>query len=87
MHKTTRMFLSNLLTLIGVLAGLPAGRMISGLLTEALKMPSIYFEVHVQPRSYLLAGLISFSFALIVNIITNATLNKIDMVEALKSVE
>ncbi|MDL2213987.1 ABC transporter permease [Clostridia bacterium OttesenSCG-928-O13] len=76
-----------ILTAIGVLAGLPVGRAISGLLTEALKMPALYFAVYVKPSSYVLAGLISFSFALIVNAMTNRTLDKINMVEALKSVE
>lgn len=76
-----------ILTALGVLAGLPAGRLVSGLLTQVLKMPGVYFAVRVEPASYVIAGLISFSFALIVNFITNLTLNRINMVEALKSVE
>lgn len=76
-----------LLTGLGVLAGLPLGRWVSGLLTQALKMPSVYFAVYVRPESYLLAGVIAFSFALVVNLITNRALDRINMVEALKSVE
>lgn len=76
-----------ILTVMGVLIGLPVGRWISGLLTEALKMPSLYFAVSVHPVSYVIAGVLSFSFALVVNLMTNRTLNRIDMVEALKSVE
>lgn len=76
-----------ILTVMGVVAGLPVGRFISGLLTEALKMPSLYFAVSVHPISYVIAGVLSFSFALLVNLMTNRTLNHIDMVEALKSVE
>ncbi|MFV0351463.1 MAG: FtsX-like permease family protein [Oscillospiraceae bacterium] len=76
-----------ILTIIGVLLGLPAGRFISGLLTSVLKMPSLYFAVHVNAVSYLIAALLSLCFAVIVNLITNKSLDKIDMVEALKSVE
>ncbi len=76
-----------ILTAIGILVGLPVGWFLSGLLTTALVMPSMYFETYVAPISYGYAIIISFSFALIVNLITNRTLNKINMVEALKSVE
>ena len=76
-----------ILTAIGIGVGLPFGRFLSFLLTKALKMPSIYFASYVQPVSYLYAIGITFCFALIVNLITNRTLNKINMVEALKSVE
>lgn len=76
-----------ILTAIGILIGLPIGRLISGFLTTALQMPSIYFAVAVSPISYVFAAAIAFCFALFVNLITNRTLNDIDMVEALKSVE
>jgi len=76
-----------LLTGISVLAGMPLGYLLSGLLLYSLKMPSIQFVLIIRPQSYLFAGLISFSFTLIVNLITNRMLNKINMVEALKSVE
>lgn len=76
-----------ILTGIGILCGLPLGRVLSGMLTGALKMPSIHFAVTVYPVSYLYAALLSLCFALIVNFMTNRTLNQIDMVEALKSIE
>lgn len=76
-----------ILTGIGILCGLPLGRVLSGMLTSALKMPSIHFAVSVYPLSYLYAALLSLCFALIVNFMTNRTLNQIDMVEALKSIE
>lgn len=81
-HKETM-----LLTAAGILIGLPAGRIISEFLTIVLKMPSIYFAVHVETVSYLLTAAITFCFAVIVNVLTNRTLNRINMVEALKSVE
>lgn len=76
-----------ILSLIGIICGLPFGYALSGLLLNALKMPSLQFSLTIQPVSYLVSGLIAFSFALVVNLITNRTLDKIDMVEALKSIE
>ena len=76
-----------LLTVISVLVGMPLGYLLSGLLLGSLKMPSIQFVLIIRPQSYLIAGVISFSFTLVVNLITNRMLNKINMVEALKSVE
>ena len=75
------------LTLLGILSGLPLGTFLSNLLTSALKMPSMYFAAYIAPVSYLYAAVISLCFALAVNMITNRTLNRINMVEALKSVE
>jgi putative ABC transport system permease protein len=76
-----------LLTAAGILIGLPVGRFISGFLTIALNMPSIHFAVSVKPVSYLMTAALTFCFAVAVNWITNRTLNRIVMVEALKSVE
>lgn len=76
-----------ILTVIGILVGLPVGRMVSSLLTTALNMPSIHFAVYIEPVSYLFSVAITFCFAVIVNLITNRSLDRINMVEALKSVE
>ncbi len=76
-----------LLTIAGILLGLPLGHYLSKLLTVVLKMPSIYFAVHIEAVSYVISALITFCFALLVNLMTNRMLDRIDMVEALKSVE
>lgn len=81
-HKETL-----ILTLIGILGGLPLGRFLSGLFTIVLKLPSMYFAVHVEPASYLISSAITLCFALAVNLMTNRALNQINMVEALKSVD
>jgi len=52
-----------------------------------LNFPSIQFIVSVEPMSYLISAVISFGFAIIVNLMTNRTLNHIDMVKATKSGE
>jgi len=76
-----------ILTVIGIILGLPVGRFFSGLLTMVLKMPSVYFAVSVHPTTYLFAGGMTFLFALAVDFITNRMLDRINMVNALKSVE
>lgn len=76
-----------LLTGIGVLLGLPVGYAFSHSLTYVLKMPSIYFAVYIDPISYVYAALLTMAFAVIVALLSNRTLRKIDMIEALKSVE
>lgn len=76
-----------ILTVIGILLGLPVGRIVSGTLTYVLSVPSIFFEVTIYPRSYVFAVGISLLFALMVQFLTNRSLDVIDPVEALKSVE
>lgn len=75
------------LTAIGVLLGLPSGWVLSGLLIASLNMPSIHFIVYITPVSYLFSAAIAIGFAIIVNWMTNRTLDRINMVEALKSID
>lgn len=76
-----------ILTAIGILCGMPAGLALGRYLMGILEFPSLEFYIILYPESYLYAGAITLIFALIVNVITNRTLDKINMVEALKSVE
>lgn len=76
-----------ILTTIGILLGLPVGTAISSLLTDILNMPSIYFAVTIYERSYFIAAGIALVFAFIVQFLTDRSLDVIDPVEALKSVE
>lgn len=76
-----------ILTAAGILLGLPFGHVLGHVLAGLLKMPSIQFVASIHPVSYLISAVLSLAFALIVNLMTNRILNKIDMVEALKSVE
>ena len=76
-----------ILTSIGIVLGLPIGRFLGGCLTNALNMPSIYFAVTLHPVSYVITIALSFGFALFVDFLTDKTLDHIDPVEALKSIE
>lgn len=76
-----------ILTGFGMLLGLPLGTILGGMLTEALKMPSIYFAVAIYPVSYVYSAFLTLVFALLVDFMTNRVLDDINPVEALKSVE
>lgn len=41
---------------MGIVVGLPLGRAVGGLLTAALNMPALYFEVSVHWYSYVIAA-------------------------------
>lgn len=76
-----------ILTGIGIILGLPIGRFLGGCLTNALNMPSIYFAVTLHPVSYVITIAMSVGFAFFVDFLTDRTLDHIDPVEALKSIE
>ncbi len=76
-----------ILTGLGILCGMPAGWMLGYYIMDSLRFPSLEFYITLYPESYVISAGITILFALLVNVITNQTLNKIDMIEALKSVE
>ncbi len=76
-----------ILTGIGILLGVPLGYAFAQTLTAILSLPSIYLAVSLHPMSYLIAGGLSLFFAILVNMITDRSLDVINPVEALKSVE
>lgn len=76
-----------ILTAIGIVAGMPLGRLFAQSLVVILNLPSIYLAVSLNPESYLYSAGLSALFALIVSLIGDRTLNKIDPATALKSVE
>ena len=76
-----------ILTGIGVVMGLPLGFALARSLTWILRMPSLFFDVVVDPLTYVIAAVMAFAFTLVVNLITNRSLDRVDMVGALKSAE
>ena len=76
-----------ILTGLGILLGLPVGKVFGEWLMAVLNLPSIYFETCIYPISYVISAGLAFIFALLVNLMTNHTLDKINPVEALKSIE
>lgn len=76
-----------ILTLMGILCGLPAGFGITYGILSNVSIANVAFRVRVSALSYLIAAIVTLIFALLVNRITNRGLRKINMVEALKSVD
>ena len=76
-----------ILTGFGILLGMPTGALYAHALTPILKMPSLYFAVSIRPFSFVLSAALALLFALMVNRMTDRTLNEIDPAEALKSIE
>ncbi|OUO32887.1 FtsX-like permease family protein [Olsenella sp. An293] len=76
-----------ILTGIGVVLGMPLGYALARSLTWILRMPSLYFDVVVDPLTYVISAVLAFVFTVAVNLITNRSLDRIDMVGALKSAE
>ncbi|WP_307974879.1 FtsX-like permease family protein [uncultured Parolsenella sp.] len=88
--RETRTYINKemlILALIGTLAGIPLGIALSHALTYVLNMPSMYFAVEIAPASILASCGLSLLFALIVCIISRRSIDRIDMVGALKSAE
>jgi putative ABC transport system permease protein len=76
-----------ILTVIGILVGLPLGVLLSNLLGVVLRIPAVVYSTTIHKVSYVLAGGMALLFALLVDTTTNRVLNRIHPVEALKSVE
>ncbi len=76
-----------ILALIGTIVGIPLGTLLGHALTYVLNMPSMYFAVEIAPVSYLYSCALSLVFALVVTIICRPSIDRIDMVGALKSAE
>ncbi len=76
-----------ILTLIGIICGLPAGYGITYGIMANVSISDTAFKVRVSVAAYLIAVVLTIIFTLLVNKITNKSLRRINMVEALKSVE
>ena len=76
-----------ILTMIGILLGLPTGYGITNAILSSVSIADIAFHVRVSASAYLIAAILTLVFTLLVNLVTNKALRKIDMVGALKSVE
>lgn len=76
-----------ILTLCGILFGLPAGYGITYSILSSVSIADIAFNVRISTVAYLIAVVLTLVFAILVNHFTNRDLRKINMVETLKSVE
>ena len=76
-----------MLTFIGALAGLGLGNLFETFIIESIQMDNVMFPKQIAPLSFLLAFVLTIAFSMIVNFIMYFKMNKISMVESLKSVD
>ncbi len=76
-----------ILTGIGALLGLGLGKLLHMFIMECINVEAVYFESRVTLTSYILSVVLTFVFAIAVNLLMYFKLNKINMAESLKSVE
>ncbi len=76
-----------LLTIFGILLGLFLGFLMHRFVVLTLEVDMMMFGRSISFSSYILSIVITFIFALVVNLLMYYSLKKIDMVESMKSVE
>lgn len=76
-----------ILTFMGAIVGLGIGYFLHLYIILTVETDTMIFSRDIKPLSYLYAVALTFFFAFIVNMMTANKLKKINMVEALKSVE
>ncbi|KAA8822076.1 ABC transporter permease [Bifidobacterium vespertilionis] len=76
-----------LLSAIGIALGLPSGRLLIGGLLSMLDLPGMNIVPNVAWYCYVIAAALAFLFTWLVSRATNRSLDRIDMVGALKSPE
>ena len=88
METSSYVFRENIfLTGFGALAGIPLGRWLLGFVIDNININMIYFVPRITWQNYLYSVLLTFAFALIVNIAMQPMLRNISMTESLKSIE
>jgi len=75
------------LSLIGIVVGVPLGIALHRFIMSQFQIDMLSFQVVIHPISFILAPLIVLFFSIIVDLILKRKLERIQMVESLKSVE
>lgn len=75
------------LTAVGAFVGLFLGNMLSVFIVDAIQMDNVMFPKVITPLTYFLGFILTFLFSMFVNFIMYFKMNKISMVESLKSIE
>lgn len=82
---TTYIYRENIiLTLLGILAGLGFGKLLTDFIMETMEIDILVFGRNIYLSSYFYASLLTIVFTLVVMGVIHFQLKKIDMVEALK---
>lgn len=75
------------LTAIGGLVGLGLGKALHWFVMYHINIDMISFKTYVKPVSYMYSLLLTFGFAMLVNLLMQGKIAKINMAESLKSIE
>ena len=78
---------SIILTLLGSFAGLALGRVLLTFIVLVIEMSNIMFGRNIAAVSYLIAFTVTMGFSLLVNLIMERKLRRINMAESLKAPE
>ncbi len=76
-----------ILTAFGAVAGLGLGKLFHVFVMTQVQVDQVSFDVRVLPRSYLFSIILTFVFALVINLLMTGKLEKVSMTESLKSVD
>ena len=76
-----------ILTGFGAIAGLGLGKLFHAFVMSQVQVDQVCFAVRVLPRSYLLSFVLTFVFAIVINLGMTGKLDKVSMTESLKSVD
>ena len=76
-----------ILSLIGMLVGLPFGKLELIFVMDIIDMEMVMFSTNILPTSYIYGFLITMVFTVLVILLMRKTLRNVEMVESLKSVE
>lgn len=76
-----------ILTAFGAAAGLGLGKLFHAFVMAQVKVDQVSFDVRILPESYIYSVLLTFAFAVVINLFMTGKLERINMTEALKSVD
>lgn len=76
-----------ILTAFGALAGIVLGKMFHGFVMSQVQVDQVSFAVRVLPRSYIYSVILTFIFAVVINLFMTGKLDRVSMTESLKSVD
>lgn len=76
-----------ILTIVGILVGLVLGIFLNAFVLMVAETDEILFVKTIKPISYVISFIIVVIFSIIVQVVTNFILKKINMIDSLKSVE
>ena len=76
-----------ILTAFGAVAGLFLGKLFHAFVMSQVQVDQVSFNVRILPRSYIYSVILTFVFAVVINLFMTGKLDRVSMTESLKSVD